>query len=72
MAGVSARATARVDATKRGRDVTALVGVSIEHPKHFESFTQGRRGSSRCSSATAARAPTRPSALALASGAAAG
>ena len=31
---------ARVDATKLGKDITAFIGVSIEHPKYFEGFTK--------------------------------
>lgn len=30
---------ARVDAQKLGLDITAFIGVSIEHPKYFERFT---------------------------------
>lgn len=29
---------ARVDATRLGKDITAFVGVGIEHPKYFEGF----------------------------------
>jgi Lrp/AsnC family transcriptional regulator, leucine-responsive regulatory protein len=32
--------TALVDATALGLDVTAFVGVGIEHPKYFEGFTR--------------------------------
>ncbi|MFL5354366.1 Lrp/AsnC family transcriptional regulator [Archangium sp.] len=32
--------TARVDATKLGKDITAFIGVSIEHPKYFEGFAR--------------------------------
>ncbi|MBN1207790.1 MAG: Lrp/AsnC family transcriptional regulator [Myxococcaceae bacterium] len=32
--------TARVDAAKLGKDITAFVGVNIEHPKYFESFAK--------------------------------
>lgn len=32
--------TARVDATKLGKDITAFIGVSIEHPKYFEGFAK--------------------------------
>jgi Lrp/AsnC family leucine-responsive transcriptional regulator len=32
--------TARVDASKLGKDITAFIGVSIEHPKHFEGFAR--------------------------------
>lgn len=39
-AGVITGYTARVDASKLGKDVTAFVGVSIEHPKYFEQFTK--------------------------------
>ena len=31
---------ARVDATKLGKDITAFIGVSIEHPKYFEGFAR--------------------------------
>ena len=31
---------ARVDAAALGNDVTAFVGVSIEHPKYFEGFAK--------------------------------
>jgi Lrp/AsnC family leucine-responsive transcriptional regulator len=39
-AGVIIGYTARVDASALGKDVTAFVGVSIEHPKYFEGFTK--------------------------------
>lgn len=39
-AGVITGYAARVDATKLGKDVTAFVGVSIEHPKYFEQFAK--------------------------------
>lgn len=32
--------TARVDATKLGKDITAFIGVTIEHPKYFEGFAR--------------------------------
>jgi Lrp/AsnC family leucine-responsive transcriptional regulator len=38
--GVIIGYSARVDATKLGKDVTAFVGVSIEHPKYFEAFAK--------------------------------
>src|SRR5262245_17365006 len=38
--GVILGYSARVDAAKLGRDVTAFIGVSIEHPKYFEAFTK--------------------------------
>lgn len=31
---------ARVDAVQLGKDVTAFIGVGIEHPKYFEAFTK--------------------------------
>jgi Lrp/AsnC family leucine-responsive transcriptional regulator len=31
---------ARVNAAKLGKDVTAFIGVSIEHPKYFEAFAK--------------------------------
>ncbi|HYI00101.1 Lrp/AsnC family transcriptional regulator [Hyalangium sp.] len=36
--GVITGYTARVDATKLGKDITAFIGVNIEHPKYFENF----------------------------------
>jgi Lrp/AsnC family leucine-responsive transcriptional regulator len=39
-AGIITGYTAKVDATKLGRDVTAFVGVGIEHPKYFDNFTK--------------------------------
>jgi len=38
--GVITGYSARVDASKLGKDVTAFVGVSIEHPKYFEQFAK--------------------------------
>ncbi len=38
--GVIIRYAALVDAAALGRDVTAFVGVSIEHPKYFDAFTR--------------------------------
>jgi Lrp/AsnC family leucine-responsive transcriptional regulator len=38
--GVITGYTARVDAGKLGKDITAFVGVNIEHPKYFESFAK--------------------------------
>ncbi|MHB8873888.1 MAG: Lrp/AsnC family transcriptional regulator [Myxococcaceae bacterium] len=32
--------TALVDAAKLGKDVTAFVGVGIEHPRHFDGFAR--------------------------------
>ncbi|WP_309892289.1 Lrp/AsnC family transcriptional regulator [Archangium sp.] len=32
--------TARVDAARLGKDITAFIGVSIEHPKYFEGFAR--------------------------------
>jgi Lrp/AsnC family leucine-responsive transcriptional regulator len=29
-----------VDASKLGKDITAFIGVSIEHPKYFEGFAR--------------------------------
>ena len=31
---------ARVDSRKLGRDITAFIGVGIEHPKYFEAFAK--------------------------------
>lgn len=39
-AGVITGYSARVDAAKLGKDVTAFIGLSIEHPKYFESFSK--------------------------------
>jgi Lrp/AsnC family leucine-responsive transcriptional regulator len=38
--GVITGYTARVDATKLGKDITAFIGVSVEHPKYFENFAK--------------------------------
>jgi Lrp/AsnC family leucine-responsive transcriptional regulator len=38
--GVITGYTARVDAAKLGNDITAFIGVSIEHPKYFEGFAK--------------------------------
>jgi Lrp/AsnC family leucine-responsive transcriptional regulator len=32
--------TAKVDPRKLGKDITAFIGVSIEHPKYFETFAR--------------------------------
>ena len=31
---------ARVDARRLGKDITAFIGVGIEHPRHFEGFAK--------------------------------
>lgn len=38
--GVITSYTARVDAAKLGKDITAFIGVSIEHPKYFDGFAR--------------------------------
>lgn len=38
--GVILGYTARVDAARLGRDITAFIGVAIEHPKFFDGFTR--------------------------------
>ncbi|WP_224364538.1 Lrp/AsnC family transcriptional regulator [Hyalangium versicolor] len=38
--GVITGYTARVDAGKLGKDITAFIGVNIEHPKYFEGFAK--------------------------------
>src|SRR4051812_5803461 len=38
--GVILGYTARVDASKLGKDITAFIGVNIEHPKYFEGFAK--------------------------------
>ena len=38
--GVIAGYTARVDAAKLGFDITAFIGVGIDHPRHFEAFAE--------------------------------
>ncbi len=38
--GVITGYTARVDAALLGKDITAFIGVSIEHPKYFEGFAK--------------------------------
>jgi Lrp/AsnC family leucine-responsive transcriptional regulator len=42
--GVILGYTARVDATRLGRDITAFIGVGIEHPKFFDGFTRAVQG----------------------------
>lgn len=36
--GVITGYTARVDAALLGKDITAFIGVAIDHPRHFETF----------------------------------
>lgn len=38
--GVITGYAARVDPAKLGKDITAFIGVSIEHPKFFEGFAK--------------------------------
>lgn len=38
--GVITGYAAQVDAAKLGKDITAFIGVSIEHPKYFEGFAK--------------------------------
>lgn len=38
--GVILGYTARVDAAQLGKDITAFIGVNIEHPKYFEGFAK--------------------------------
>lgn len=38
--GIITGYSARVDASKLGKDITAFIGVSIEHPKYFEGFAK--------------------------------
>jgi len=42
--GVITGYAARVDAAMLGLDITAFIGVGIEHPKFFERFTKTVRG----------------------------
>ena len=35
---------AQVDAHKLGKDITAFIGVAIEHPRYFDSFTRKVQG----------------------------
>lgn len=39
-AGVITGYTAKVDAAKLGKDVTAYIGVGVEHPKYFDGFAK--------------------------------
>jgi Lrp/AsnC family leucine-responsive transcriptional regulator len=39
-AGVIIGYAARVDSRKLGKDITAFIGVGIEHPKYFEAFAK--------------------------------
>ncbi|MBK8257288.1 MAG: Lrp/AsnC family transcriptional regulator [Polyangiaceae bacterium] len=38
--GVIKGYTARINAAELGKDITAFIGVKIEHPKHFEGFAK--------------------------------
>lgn len=38
--GVITGYSAKVDAARLGKDVTAFVGVGVEHPKYFENFAK--------------------------------
>ncbi len=38
--GIITGYAALVDATRLGKDITAFIGVSIEHPRHFEGFAR--------------------------------
>lgn len=38
--GIITGYAARVDAAKLGCDITAFVGVAIDHPRHFEAFDE--------------------------------
>lgn len=38
--GVITGYVARVDASKLGKDITAFIGVNIEHPKYFDGFAK--------------------------------
>ena len=38
--GVITGYAAKVDAARLGKDVTAFVGVGVEHPKYFENFAK--------------------------------
>ena len=38
--GVITGYAARVDAARLGKDITAFIGVTIEHPKYFEGFSK--------------------------------
>ena len=42
--GVIQSYVARVDAAELGVDITAFIGVGIEHPKFFEGFTKKVKG----------------------------
>ncbi len=38
--GVIVGYTARVDAAMLGKDITAFIGVAIDHPRHFDAFAE--------------------------------
>lgn len=38
--GVIVGYTARVDAAMLGKDITAFIGVAIEHPRYFDAFAE--------------------------------
>ena len=42
--GVILGYAARVDAAELGKDITAFIGVGIEHPRYFEGFAKKVRG----------------------------
>lgn len=42
--GIITGYVARVDPKKLGNDVTAFIGVAIEHPRYFAAFTEKVRG----------------------------
>src|SRR5881392_3111562 len=42
--GVITGYAARIDAAQLGIDITAFIGVGIEHPKFFERFTKKVKG----------------------------
>ena len=38
--GIIVGYTARVDAARLGKDITAFIGVAVNHPKHFAGFAE--------------------------------
>lgn len=42
--GVITGYTARVEPSRLGKDITAFIGLNIDHPKYFEGFTEKVKG----------------------------
>ena len=49
----------KLDPEQLGKDITAFIGVGIEHPRYFDGFASGSRSWRTCSSVTGSPAKTR-------------